>query len=95
MILESEKIKNFILSNKQKDGGFSFTKESSPCFIEQIYLASEALCELKSKPKDINNYVKLIQSFKANNDAMKDKFLLFQLWNQPIAVFCLIRLSQK
>ena len=49
------------------DGGFSFTEGGSPSFIEETYLAVEALSELGHKPEHTEACISLTQSCRANN----------------------------
>ena len=49
------------------DGGFSFTRKGAPSFMEETYLAIEALSELKQQPKNVQNCIHFVERCKANN----------------------------
>lgn len=51
------------------DGGFSFREKGAPSFIEETYLAIEALMKLNQKPKNILACESFINQCRANNGA--------------------------
>lgn len=59
----AEKIKQF----QGYDGGFSFTEKGAPSFIEETYLAMEALSELSHKPNNTEACISFVQSCRAND----------------------------
>ncbi len=61
----SEKIKKF----QGYDGGFSFTAKGAPSFIEETYLAIEALAELATLPEDVDASVSFVNLCMADNGA--------------------------
>jgi len=60
----AEKIVKF----QNADGGFGMRKHSTS-FLENAYLATEALNMIKSVPKDVKKYIRFVQSCKSSNGA--------------------------
>ncbi len=93
--INEQKIIKEIQDFQRKDGGFGFTKESLPCFIEQIYLAIETLAELNAKPKRIKECIELIDSFKSNEGVYgRQMSTVPSLEATYYAVLCLMRLMK-
>lgn len=65
--VNEKEIANKIKQFQGYDGGFSFTEKGAPSFIEETYLAIEALSELHQKPTKIQACISFIDLCKANN----------------------------